>query len=142
MNINKKLALSALILAIFIFVINIFAMRESWYFFIWWFDMPMHSLGGFFIAILTCSLVISKQNYFKNLSLKNLFVYSMISVFVIGFLWEIFELSVEKLVEFADLVSLSDSVSDMFFDMAGGLMGALIGLFVFKKGLKDLSENK
>lgn len=66
----------------------------------------------------------------------------MISVLIVGILWEVFELSVEKLIQFADLVSLRDSVSDIFYDLAGGILGALIGLSVYKQKIKSAILNQ
>lgn len=143
MKSHRKLAIATLVLAIFIFVLNSIAMKKFWYFFIWWFDMPMHALGGFFIAILTSSILLSPRFSKKKITRKKFFVMIMISVFSFGLIWEMFELSVEKLVQFADLVSLTDSVSDMFFDLAGGIIGSFVGLAFYSRIVSNLNiKNK
>ena len=95
--------------------------------------MPMHALGGLFVSFLATSLFVSKRFSSKIYREGQFFFSVIVSVFVIGILWEVFELSIEKLVQFAELVSFKDSVSDMFFDLAGGMIGALIGLSVYRK---------
>ncbi len=133
MNISKKILITTLVLAVFILILNNIATHKSWYFFIWWFDMPMHALGGLFVSFLATSLFVSKRFSSKIYREGQFFFSVIVSVFVIGILWEVFELSIEKLVQFAELVSFKDSVSDMFFDLAGGMIGALIGLSVYRK---------
>lgn len=92
--------------------------------------MPMHALAGFFIAILASFLALSNR-FLRTSNSRKFFMRTMLVVFVIGILWEVFELSVEKTVEFAELVSLKDSVSDIFFDLAGGILGVSWGMSIF-----------
>lgn len=104
--------------------------------------MPMHAMGGFFIALLFSSIFISSRILKIPTSSKKFFFSVMISVLIVGILWEVFELSVEKLIQFADLVSLQDSASDIFYDLAGGILGALVGLSVYKRKVKSIISNQ
>jgi len=110
---RKKLLICIASVVIFIFVVNSAAMKFYWYFSIWYFDMPMHFLGGFWVG-LVCIYVFSLKEFNFNLIFK-----VFLCVFLVGFFWEIFEILVDKSITQNPFNSL-DTISDMFFDLAGG----------------------
>ncbi|HNW71511.1 MAG TPA: hypothetical protein PKZ36_02590 [Candidatus Paceibacterota bacterium] len=121
--INRKKLLNRIILFIlFIFVLNFLAMKFYWYSSIWWFDMPMHLLGGFWIGI-TLIWFLS----LKNLSLKNVIIV-ILGVLLVGIGWEIFEISVDKIVT-GNVFNVLDTMSDICFDLSGGFLS----MFYFLK---------
>ena len=132
-NLNMKnlsiLRKNILFLVVAIFLINFLAMRFHWYSAVWWFDMPMHFAGGVFIFLLTFYLLskYEKQEIFKDNLIKKLAL-SLISVLIIGILWEFFEQIVSLSILERPIILL-DSLSDMCFDMAGG---SFIGLYLFR----------
>ncbi|MFA6524530.1 MAG: hypothetical protein WC264_01650 [Candidatus Paceibacterota bacterium] len=110
---RKKLLIRSASLIIFIFVINYIAMKFYWYYSIWYFDMPMHFLCGFWVG-LACIYIFSLKEFNFQFILKVL-----ICVFLIGFFWEIFEILVNKSIT-QNPFNILDTLSDMFFDLAGG----------------------
>ncbi len=115
-NILSLLASSA----IFLCIVNFIAIRGLWYYLFWYFDMPMHFLGG-----MTALLVLVYIFYNKISSLKTFPVWQLlVAVFIIGFAWELYEQMIAVLISHNPQIYL-DSASDLFFDLAGGIAGLL-----------------
>ncbi|MEK7140847.1 MAG: hypothetical protein AAB815_03620 [Patescibacteria group bacterium] len=111
---RKKLLLRLAYLILFIFIINSLAMKFYWYFTIWYFDMPMHFLGGFWLGLLLIW-------FFRidKVSPRLIFKISL-GVLLIGVSWEVFEFWANNFIGQIPF-SIPDTLSDIFFDLAGGL---------------------
>jgi hypothetical protein len=120
---RKKLAIRLVTLIIFIFLVNSAANTFYWYSSIWWFDMPMHFLGGFWIG-LAMFWFLGRAEPSLGLILKGL-----LAVLVVGVGWEVFEIAVNSSLAQTPLSPL-DIISDIFFDLAGG---SLAVLYFFKR---------
>jgi len=120
---RKKLLTYLAFLIFFIFAVNYAAMKFYWYFSIWYFDMPMHFLGGFWLGLALIWLFSVKE-----LSFKIIFKI-ILGVFFIGIFWELFEVFVDKTIA-QNSFNLLDTVSDMCFDLAGG---GLSIIYFFKR---------
>jgi hypothetical protein len=129
----KKRVLPASIawLAVIVFIINLAAMKFFWYYSISWFDMFMHSLGGFWLGLFFFWLI-----PVRIVSLKFI-LQAMGGVLLVGIFWEIFELFTQQYIA-GNPFSLPDTISDLFFDLAGGFL-ALI--YSFRK-VSPASGNK
>ena len=67
---KEKLLKRMTLMVFFIFVINFLAMKFYWYSSLWWFDMPMHFLGGFFLGMLGIYILSLKDfNFFEFLKI-------------------------------------------------------------------------
>lgn len=132
---------------IFILALHAVAFSNYWYWTIWWFDMPMHFFGGVWLAMAFLLLnskfkilmvrprspsIPSRVEGLNGSSILQLFDY-LIAVFITlsfvalgGILWEFFEFFYDLLISsrgyagFAQL-GAADTVSDLFFDLFGGL---------------------
>ena len=125
-NLLKRLAT----LLLFIFLVNYIAMKFYWYSAIWYFDMPMHFIGGFWLGLAYIWLFSVKEFSFK-------FIYRIIlSILLIGIFWEVFELLVDKSITHKPFNAL-DTLSDIFFALAGGLSA----VFYFFKKIMPINEN-
>jgi uncharacterized membrane protein YjdF len=113
------------IVAVTIVVANSVASLLHWYYFVWWFDMPMHFLGGFFTALIgmTLGFRFFRATYQVNPNKAILLI--VLLVVIIGVGWELYELVVQN-ISGTRLVTALDSVSDVFFDLAGGLTALII----------------
>lgn len=114
----KKLLPKILFNGASIFIVNVLAMKFFWYYRYFWFDMPMHFWGGYFVGLIVLYLF----SCFKKLPPFGVFI---ISCFLIGFGWEIFEFIVQGLTG-ALLASPVDSLSDLLFDISGSLTAFLL----------------
>ncbi len=126
---RKKLIKRLTYLILFIFVINFLANKLYWYSSIWWFDMPMHFLGGFWIISL---YLFSSQ----KISIKLIFKILLL-VLIVGIGWEIFEVLVNDIVSQNPFNAL-DTFSDIFFDLSGGAMATL---YFFKRIIMPIRED-
>lgn len=124
---KNPLKLRILLLIIGIFFVNTLAIKFYWYSLVWWFDMPMHFLGGLWVG-LAASFVWLYSGWItppKNVLLGTILTL-LISVFLIGFLWEVYEFAVQYMIpQGGVLANPLDSLSDIFFDCAGGVVALL-----------------
>ncbi len=115
---SKKLFKRLTILIISIFLLHSLATKFYWYSAIWWFDMPMHFLGGLWLGL--CFIWILEK---KTLSIKSI-LHIILSVLLVGILWELFELYFVNLIA-RNPFDILDTLSDIFFDLAGGFLAIL-----------------
>ncbi|HEU0085726.1 MAG TPA: hypothetical protein VFQ59_02085 [Candidatus Paceibacterota bacterium] len=116
---RKKLGIPLVILVFFILFINYVAMKFHWYSALPWFDMPMHFLGGFWVALLV-AFILPSRHFSIHFVLKIL-----AGVLLIGILWEIFEVTLNT-ITVKDTFDMVDTLSDLFFDIVGGLAATLV----------------
>ena len=105
---------------IFLCIVNFVAIKGLWYYLFWYFDMPMHFMGGFVVLFLLAYVFYDKIFALDNLSVLIL----IIGVLIVGIGWEIFEYILLNLYA-GQPFSILDSLSDLFFDTAGGALGIL-----------------
>lgn len=120
---RRKLLIRLTSLILFIFFLNYAAMKFYWYSSLWWLDMPIHFLGGFWVGLLSVWLFPP-----QNMSFKSVFKVSLM-VFLVGFLWEIFEIAVNDTL-IHNPFNMLDTSSDLLFDLAGGLSAVI---YFFKR---------
>jgi hypothetical protein len=128
---RKKLFNTLAYLIIFIFLANFLANKFYWYSSIWYFDIIMHFLGGFWVGILALYILGIKSISWRTI-LK-----IIICVLAVGIGWEIFEAIVDKVVSKNPFNTL-DSFSDIFFDVAGGT----VSIFYYMKRIMKREPNR
>ncbi len=115
---SKKIFQQLASLVIAIFILNFLANKFHWYYSIWWFDMPMHFMGGFWLGmVFFWFFKVRKLSLLVNLSL----VTKLIAwVLLIGVGWELFEYFFINYMA-QNNFDLIDTLSDLFFDLFGGI---------------------
>lgn len=129
LNMNKKKLLIRLAsLVFFIFIVNTLANKFYWYSSIWYFDIPMHFLSGAWLALLLIYIF-----PLSNFSLKSIYRI-VLGVLFLGIAWELFELVFTNYIA-DNPFYIIDTMSDIFFDIAGAFTGVLYFLkrIVFKR---------
>jgi len=120
---TKNFLLRLIYLIFSIFLLNYLAMKFYWYSSIWYFDMPMHFLGGFWLGLAILW-------FFKIKEISSVLILKIIlGVLFIGILWEFFEVIVNNYTT-QNLFNLLDTLSDLSFDVSGGMFAML---YFFKK---------
>src|SRR3989338_10618649 len=104
---RKKLFIRLATLMFLIFTANFVANKFYWYSSISYFDMIMHFLGGFWLAL----AFIWVYNKEKLNSINILKV--MLSVLLVGVAWEVFEVLVNQSLA-KNLFDALDTLSDLF----------------------------
>lgn len=128
---RKKFLIFIAVLVLTILFVNSVAIKLHWYYSIWWFDMLMHFLGGFWLGLLLL------YGFFPNAISFKLLLKLFLGVLIVGLGWEVFEIIVKNIL-FKEMFYLLDTLSDLFFDLAGGSF-ALI--YFSKKILYKLENN-
>lgn len=115
----------AFISLVAIFLINLVGMFYNWYAF-FWFDMALHFLGGFFVALLLFHYL--KKHFLSKAELKNTLIL-VGAVMFIGVVWEFAEyIANQTLREPAHAAlgirvdfmgDINDTMTDLLLDMLG-----------------------
>lgn len=131
---RKKLIKALAILIFFVFVVNFLANKFYWYSSIWYFDMIMHFLGGSAVAFayfwIFSMPIFKSEDYLQSGEPDARFILrTIIFVFFIGVAWEFFEYIFNNLIA-QNNFNLLDTISDVFFDLAGGVFAVL---YFYKK---------
>ncbi len=108
----------------FIFLMHLVALQFYWYYSLWYFDMIMHFLGGLWVALFFTYVFLRGKEPRPG---RSLFLKVLAAMLAIGILWEFYEY-------YLNIVSATpwdkaDTLSDIFFDLFGGLC-AIIYLLV------------
>ena len=118
---------------IFLFAAHIFAILTSAYWSIWWYDNLLHLIGGIAVGMFAIWFIYD-LNKIKSPDWSFFFMTVVIISFtsLIGVFWEFFEYFFDKIIapqseeiELAQL-GLADTLSDLFFDLFGGLLSTII----------------
>ena len=136
---KKRLLKHLVFLMFFLFVLNLMAQEFYWYFTIWYFDMIMHFLSGFWVALFFVWFFSMEDMGFLQLSLEKidfkLFRKIILFVLSIGVLWELFEFYVYQYIGQIPF-HLLNTVSDICFDLLGGICAMLYLLVPLKNQQK------
>lgn len=119
-RIFKRAALSTVGTALF----NSIGIWLGLYTIMWWYDMPLHFFGGVFTGLLVIWILLHYGSFAFYSTVKTVFlILSLVLIF--GFAWELYEFFI-KTVIYGQKFIFTDSLSDVFFDLAGGLEACFI----------------
>ena len=121
---------------ILIVILHFLSLYFNWYWTYKWFDIPMHILGGLWVALtaLWIFCYYGRVNSIINYKSKT-FLTVFITILVIGISWEIFEL-LGKITFLNDPGYWADTTKDMINDFIGGI----VAYFYFIKRKKCTNE--
>lgn len=131
---QKKLFHWITFIIILIVLLNTFATSFYLYSTLWWFDIPMHFLGGVFTALLSLWFFVRvvPARFLPN-TLWGWVITVLLSVFIVGLAWEMYELIVDLITGAGDYVYL-DAFSDLWNDLAGGCFSLVCFISRIKGG--------
>ena len=124
----KPRHLSAILalLILFIWAVNTFADQVHLYYLLWWFDIPMHILGGIWVALTSLVIYYHTGWIHRHDRSASFVVAAMLgATLVVGILWEVFEFSVEHFVKLNDN-GVFDTLKDLLDDMIGATIASVI----------------
>lgn len=122
-KLRERIFVRAALATIGTFVLNTIGIWLSLYSVIWWYDMPLHFFGGLFTGLLVIWFLMKYSSFNKASYFKIVFWVLAIS-FVIGFVWEFYEIFFYKIGSLN--YSMLDATSDLFFDLAGSIQALFI----------------
>lgn len=128
---NKgKLAKRLIYLIFLILALNFVASKLYWFSSIWYLDMILHFLGGFWVGLLFFYIFSP-----RNISIK-LVAQILLFVLAIGIGWEVFESLVNEVI-LNNPFNYPDTISDLLLGVAGGG----VSIFYFFKRIMLVREN-
>ena len=101
-------------------------LAESYYlyFTFWWFDIPMHFLGGLLIGLLALwILFVCEKCGFSHVNSLLVFFVTLGVVLLVGSLWELFEVFT-GITPITD-IDLVDTLEDLLLDSLGAIVAFL-----------------
>lgn len=120
----KRILLTEIfIIGIIVAILNKIAVSLSLYTTIWWYDIPMHILGGVLIALITLFFIYDAK--FFNFSDKKpavIFASAVGMVLIIGLSWELWELYMGLTNVYTDRI---DTAKDLVDDTLGAIAAYL-----------------
>ncbi len=129
---------------VFLLFIHIFASIAHLYWLIDWVDMPMHFLGGFWVAMVFFYL---NQKFFKIQNFWTTVIMTLSFVALIGVFWEFFEFLYDFFIfskEYFGVFQrgISDTMSDLFFDLIGGSAFLIVDKILRGSILDDVNRRQ
>lgn len=111
-------------LFVFLLAFHIISVIFSLYWLIRWIDIPMHLLGGIWLAMLSIWIFYVSGRFSlprKSYLLSLILILGLVALG--GILWEFFEFSFDFVShkKWSVQFGLIDTISDLFFDLLGGL---------------------
>jgi len=114
---QRKLLSQIIALMFFIFLANAAIVKFHWYYTIWWSDMPIHFLSGFWVGLFFFYVFYTRDIFTQKLAVV------VFCVLLIGISWEVFEFLLNIISK--ESLNTLDTLSDIFFDVSGGLCAIL-----------------
>ncbi|MBI2475761.1 MAG: hypothetical protein HYV67_00780 [Candidatus Taylorbacteria bacterium] len=128
--VRTRLLRLALYTAILVAALHVLAVVFFLYWSYWWFDMPLHLLGGFSVGLFSLWIFGGgRRAHYPPSSLRVLSV-AVSGALVVGLAWEFFEYSAGLTFDPLSNYTL-DTVKDLTMDVVGGY---LAHLYFFVKG--------
>jgi hypothetical protein len=124
---KKNFILVLLVSVMVIAVLHGVALFLNLYWTFYWYDIMMHFLGGFWVALLAYWFMYYSGYIPKPISKKYLFVYLITGTLVIGALWEVFE----YLLSATDVLAAAyaeDTILDFIMDTIGAIVAYFLVL--------------
>jgi uncharacterized RDD family membrane protein YckC len=112
-----------------VFIANGLGSFFGWYSLLPWYDTAMHVLGGFTLGWFYFALFFNqaKQAIVGKKTLLT-FLSMLAFVFVVAFMWEVFEFCLQGFLQIKTLASPIDSVHDLIAGLAGGIVSFLFAI--------------
>lgn len=125
-------------LVIFLFEVTTYLHPAlDWYGYWWWFDIPMHIVGGFVAAWSLWRFFFAYQsNGMVRIEPRSVIIFFLISwAAFAGVLWEVYEFTHDTLFPegFLFQPSIHDTMADLILDVFGGSVFAAVVLVLKRK---------
>lgn len=120
----KKLAWAMLPMAVVFLFDNLLNNPLGFYDRWWWYDIPMHMLGGIVTAWSAVRFFRAQKIIIKPL--WALLVLIIGSAAIVGILWEVYEFFMDMVVAYSVQPNVADTVGDLFNDLFGATLFCLV----------------
>jgi signal transduction histidine kinase len=116
---------------ILVLVIHVVADIFGLYYKYFWFDVPMHFIGGIAIAISSFYFLKHAEISSKQFGIKLLTLFLILALTALAAVaWEIFEFGMDRIFNTTMQPSVHDTMKDLAFGLLGG---AIAGIILLRK---------
>lgn len=122
MSAYTKIVLTSGLLFLAIGLLHIVAILFFIYFEYWWFDIPMHLLGGMFASLFSVLIAFALGRMRENVSLWRVYMVAVLGTLLIGGLWEVYEYLTDRTFNGLGNYPL-DTAKDFLVDVLGAGIG-------------------
>lgn len=129
---RQKLFKKAFLILILVGVLNLITTKLYLHWSLWWVDIILHFFGGLCVTLFALWFG-GRNSNLKDWSKSKILLTSIISAFLIGILWEAYELYVGLTFLSDGARYFADSGSDLIMDIVGGIFGFLYTNQLLKK---------
>lgn len=134
---NRSLLKHSFFLIITIGILDIIGAVFYLHWAVWWFDTILHFLGGAWVSITVLMLFHDKLDLNESNKLK-IIGFVVLSVFIVGLLWEVFEVCFGITFFNDGPIYLIDTISDLILDICGGFFASLYSIKIMRKSLDSI----
>jgi hypothetical protein len=120
--------------SVYVLMAVLFAVGSLYGFFatIWWYDIPLHFLGGLWVSFSGVYIYLFSNFFSKpKTTKKTLFYSAFLTVLLLGIMWEIFEYCTGLSVRWYYSNEL-DTIKDIFMDLLGAILAYVYVSRIFK----------
>ena len=118
---QKKALIITIAETVLLALLYAYGMVEKLFFHIWWYDIPLHFLGGLAIAMAVLYVYYFAGLFAPVAAPRRFFLLALIAAIVVGIIWEIFEYVSGFTFTTGDKYVL-DTLKDMGMDILGALV--------------------
>ncbi len=143
-NAKKETFLKLTAVLYVIAALNFLANYFHLYYILWWFDIPMHFLGGFWLGGMAAWFYFFNDRINGKLASSGTarkLVFYFTAVMVVSLAWEIFEFSLDTFIV-SRANDIMDTLSDLSMDALGAMAALLISLFGRLGRIKQPTNDK
>lgn len=115
--------------ALFLAILTGVAIENSLYWYWWWFDIPMHILGGMWAGLCAAWLVARRGSTFT-------LVGCLAFALLVGVAWEVFEYIERIAVVYEDYAT--DTMIDLGMDIIGATLGYMAARMLYEDEAKKI----
>ena len=147
-RLNRVLLGLATGLAAVSIVLAVMAYQNFWFWRLWWFDNVLHFLSGataglvFLFVYFTIARVDGKK---ISPHWPEVILAAASSIFALGFIWELFEFSLDKYwaasIAVKQLQMIEIGFGDSIWDLVSDILGALVAARIFKSTFVEQTDN-
>ncbi|HYF12727.1 MAG TPA: hypothetical protein VD928_00280 [Candidatus Paceibacterota bacterium] len=107
-------------------VLYIYGKENSLFWYYWWYDIPMHILGGLVIGFWIAAIAAQ-----RSFPIRKTFLLTLIAVICIGVAWEIYEYTFDLIPDVANYPL--DTVADLCNDVLGAAIALLLYIWHYRR---------
>ncbi|MEK7136540.1 MAG: hypothetical protein AAB821_03045, partial [Patescibacteria group bacterium] len=129
--------------------LSVMAYQNFWFWRLWWFDNVLHFISAIsagLVFLLVYFIVARQDGQPISPTWTEVLLAATSSIFALGFIWELFEFSIDKYwaasVAVKQLAMIEIGFGDSIWDLISDIFGALVASRIFKSTYTETNYDK